>query len=52
MAAYALNVPLSLPLTYIGAFGVGSMLMRSAACTVNDIVDRKLDAAVGTCTAI
>ena len=47
MAAYAMNVPLSVPLTYIGAFGLGSILMRSAACTVNDVVDRKLDASVG-----
>ena len=49
MASYAMNLPWGIPLTYIGAFGVGSILMRSAACTVNDIVDRKLDAAVGEC---
>src|SRR5688572_13417739 len=27
-------------------FGLGALLMRGAACTVNDIVDRELDAQV------
>ena len=33
-------------LYYVGLFGIGSLLMRGAGCTFNDIVDRKIDAQV------
>lgn len=47
MAAYATRAP---PAAYACALGktlVGAFLLRSAACTVNDIVDRDVDAGVG-----
>ena len=47
MAAYALHLPLSTPLTYIGLCGVGAMVMRGAGCTINDMWDKNLDKAVG-----
>ncbi|KAI0053059.1 4-hydroxybenzoate polyprenyl transferase [Auriscalpium vulgare] len=46
MAAYALNTPASVPLTYLGLFGVGALVMRGAGCTINDLWDRNLDKAV------
>src|SRR5262245_52309174 len=33
-------------LYYVLLFGVGTMVMRGAGCTFNDIVDRKFDAQV------
>jgi len=33
-------------LYYVLLFGVGALVMRGAGCTFNDIVDRKIDAAV------
>jgi len=47
MASYALEAPLTTPLTYLGLFGLGAMVMRGAGCTINDMWDRKLDKAVG-----
>jgi 4-hydroxybenzoate polyprenyltransferase len=47
MASYALEAPLTTPLTYIGLFGLGAMVMRGAGCTINDMWDRNLDKAVG-----
>ena len=41
--AYSLNKDLENFLYYIVLFFLGAVLMRSAGCIVNDIVDRKLD---------
>ena len=41
--AYSLNLNIEIFLYYILLFFLGSVLMRSAGCIVNDIVDRKLD---------
>ena len=47
MASYAAQAPLTTPLTYIGIFGLGALVMRGAGCTINDMWDRNLDKAVG-----
>ena len=47
MASYATQSPLTTPLTYIGIFGLGALVMRGAGCTINDMWDRNLDKAVG-----
>ena len=47
MASYALQTPISTPLTYLGLFGTGALIMRGAGCTINDMWDRNLDKAVG-----
>ena len=41
--AFSLNNDLELFLYYLVLFFLGAVLMRSAGCIVNDIVDRKLD---------
>lgn len=41
--AYSLNKNIEIFLIYIVLFFLGAVLMRSAGCIVNDIVDRKLD---------
>ena len=41
--AYSLNLNIEVFLYHILLFFLGSVLMRSAGCIVNDIVDRKLD---------
>lgn len=46
MAAYALDAPPSVPLTYVALFGAGALIMRGAGCTINDLWDRNLDNAV------
>ncbi|KIJ70235.1 hypothetical protein HYDPIDRAFT_79081 [Hydnomerulius pinastri MD-312] len=46
MASYALEAPLTTPLTYIGLFGLGAIVMRGAGCTINDMWDKNLDKAV------
>ncbi|KAF8803667.1 4-hydroxybenzoate polyprenyl transferase [Phlegmacium glaucopus] len=46
MASYAMQSPLTTPLTYIGIFGLGALVMRGAGCTINDMWDRNLDKAV------
>ena len=51
MASYALQTPISTPLTYLGLFGTGALIMRGAGCTINDMWDRNLDKAVGKCHA-
>ncbi|ODV95630.1 hypothetical protein PACTADRAFT_50327 [Pachysolen tannophilus NRRL Y-2460] len=43
MAAYSINAPLSQTLWMLAVFGVGSIVMRGAGCTINDILDRNLD---------
>lgn len=47
MAAYALELPYTTPLSYLSLFGIGALVMRSAGCTINDLWDRNLDKAVG-----
>jgi len=47
MASYALNLPITTPLTYLTLFGVGAFVMRGAGCTINDMWDRNLDKGVG-----
>lgn len=46
MAAFATGAPVSQTLTTIGLFAAGSVVMRGAGCTINDIWDRDLDAQV------
>ncbi|EIW82430.1 para-hydroxybenzoate-polyprenyltransferase [Coniophora puteana RWD-64-598 SS2] len=46
MASYALQAPISTPLTYLGLFGIGALIMRGAGCTINDMWDRNLDKSV------
>lgn len=48
MASYSLQLPITTPLTYLGLFGLGALVMRGAGCTINDMWDRNLDKAVGT----
>ena len=52
MASYATQAPLTTPLTYIGIFGLGALVMRGAGCTINDMWDRNLDKAVGMCNSL
>lgn len=47
MASYALETPLTTPLTYLSLFGIGAIIMRGAGCTINDMWDKRLDKAVG-----
>lgn len=47
MASYALEAPFTTPLTYIGVFGLGALVMRGAGCTINDMWDKNLDKSVG-----
>ena len=47
MAAYALHLPLSTPLTYISLCGIGALVMRGAGCIINDMWDKNLDKSVG-----
>jgi 4-hydroxybenzoate polyprenyltransferase len=49
MASYALELPYTVPLTYISLFGIGAIVMRGAGCTINDMWDKNLDKAVGGC---
>ncbi|KAF8579327.1 4-hydroxybenzoate polyprenyl transferase [Ramaria rubella] len=46
MASYALSASPIVPATFFCIFGIGSLVMRSAGCTINDMWDRKLDRAV------
>ncbi|KAH7887875.1 para-hydroxybenzoate-polyprenyltransferase [Phlebopus sp. FC_14] len=46
MASYALDAPLTTPLTYLSLFGLGAFVMRGAGCTINDMWDKDLDKAV------
>lgn len=52
MASYVIEAPLTTPLTYVGLFGLGALIMRGAGCTINDMWDKNLDKAVGTCTSL
>ncbi|KAF9534152.1 4-hydroxybenzoate polyprenyl transferase [Crepidotus variabilis] len=46
MASYALQLPATVPLTYISLFGLGAIVMRGAGCTINDMWDKNLDKSV------
>lgn len=48
MAAYALGTPLRDLVTQTALFAVGSTLLHSAACVLNDICDIEFDRKVGT----
>lgn len=47
MAAYSSAAPMSQTLGALALFGAGSLIMRGAGCTINDILDRDLDNKVG-----
>jgi len=47
MASYAIEAPVTTPLTYISLFGLGALIMRGAGCTINDMWDKDLDKSVG-----
>lgn len=47
MASYAIEAPVTIPLTYTGLFGLGALIMRGAGCTINDMWDKNLDKSVG-----
>lgn len=46
MAAYMSHATVSHTFYILSLFGIGSFIMRSAGCTINDLLDRKLDAQV------
>jgi 4-hydroxybenzoate polyprenyltransferase len=46
MASTINHLPPSVPLFYMGLFGVGALVMRGAGCTVNDMWDVEFDKAV------
>ncbi|ODV62189.1 4-hydroxybenzoate octaprenyltransferase [Ascoidea rubescens DSM 1968] len=43
MASYQAAIPLSQCAWMLGVFGIGSIVMRGAGCTINDICDRDFD---------
>jgi 4-hydroxybenzoate polyprenyltransferase len=47
MAALTTNLPLSRYSVELGKCFIGAFILRSSACTINDIFDRKMDAGVG-----
>ena len=47
MAAYATALPLNAYWTGVARCLVSAFVIRSSACTINDILDRKFDAGVG-----
>ena len=47
MAAFATNLPLRNYAIDLLKWVVGAFIVRSSACTVNDIFDRNMDACVG-----
>jgi hypothetical protein len=47
MASTVNHLPMSTPIWYMSLFAVGAFIMRGAGCTINDMWDRKFDAAVG-----
>ncbi|KAJ7176343.1 4-hydroxybenzoate polyprenyl transferase [Mycena crocata] len=46
MAAYSTRLPMSDYATHLAKALVGAFLLRSSACTINDIFDREMDAGV------
>ncbi len=47
MAAYSRDIPLREYIELLLKSAFGAFIMRSSACTINDIFDRELDASVG-----
>ena len=47
MAAFKINLPLASYSFEIAKCFMGAFILRSSACTVNDIIDRNMDAGVG-----
>jgi 4-hydroxybenzoate polyprenyltransferase len=47
MAAYKTNLPIKFYAPDLAKCLFGAFIMRSSACTINDIFDRKVDAGVG-----
>ncbi|RUS17507.1 hypothetical protein BC937DRAFT_89900 [Endogone sp. FLAS-F59071] len=43
MASYHAHLPITQTAYMLGIFGIGSMIMRGVACTINDIVDSDID---------
>lgn len=46
MAGMQVSAPLGSTLWMLGLFGVGSLIMRGAGCTINDLLDYDLDSKV------
>lgn len=46
IAAFTTGAPLTLTLFNLGVFGVGSLIMRGFGCTINDLLDARLDSQV------
>lgn len=46
MASHFTHAPLSVWFTNLGLFAIGSVIMRGAGCTINDMWDAKIDAKV------
>ncbi|RXK41357.1 4-hydroxybenzoate polyprenyl transferase [Tremella mesenterica] len=46
IASTVYHLPPSTPIFYCGLFALGAFIMRGAGCTINDMWDRKFDAAV------
>lgn len=51
LASHFTGAPISVWLTNLALFGVGSFVMRGAGCTINDMWDAKIDAKIGTYAA-
>ncbi|KAF9484267.1 UbiA prenyltransferase [Pholiota conissans] len=47
MAAFRIKLPLGIYAVQLMKCFVGAIIVRSSACTVNDIIDREMDAGVG-----
>ena len=47
MAGFTTNLPLDTYAIDLSKCLLGAFLLRSSACTINDIFDRKMDAGVG-----
>jgi 4-hydroxybenzoate polyprenyltransferase len=52
MAAYKLSLDPRTLSTHTLLFAVGSTLVHSAACVINDICDRNFDKQVGMCVSL
>ena len=48
MASYALQLPYTTLLKYLGLFGIGAVIACNGGCTINDMWDKDLDRAVGS----
>jgi 4-hydroxybenzoate polyprenyltransferase len=46
IAAYQTSAPITQTVWTLALFGVGSIIMRGAGCTINDLLDRNLDSQV------